>query len=197
MSMAALALPKDAGFLREVVTLHPGDCHATDRDIELLTVLGSCVAACIRDTQRGIGGMNHFMLPRGGSDSDPASASARYGVNAMEMLINKLLKLGASRSRLEAKVFGGGSVLCGVTAINVGRDNARFVATFLQAESIPLAACDLEGTRSRKVRFFPATGRVLVRAIENSSQREVAEREARYGERLGAKPVGGEPEFFR
>jgi chemotaxis protein CheD len=180
----------------ESVKLLPGECYVTRRDIALVTVLGSCVAACIRDRREGIGGMNHFMLPRGRDDSDPASASARYGVHAMELLINQLLRMGARRRNLEAKVFGGGNVLCGVTALNVGRANARFVASFLATESIPVAAEDLEGTSSRKVYFFPASGRVLVRAIDRAHNRTVLEREARYDAQLRDISPGGAVEFF-
>jgi chemotaxis protein CheD len=90
------------------VKVQPGEFYATDRDEPIVTVLGSCVAACLRDRESGIGGMNHFMLPTSGSDvGGPASASARYGVNAMELLINELIRLGARRRNLEAKVFGG------------------------------------------------------------------------------------------
>ena len=96
-----------------------------------------------------------------------------------------------------AKVFGGGNVLSGVTALNVGQANARFVASFLEAESIPVAAEDLEGTLSRKVYFFPVSGRVLVRAIEHSHNRTVLEREERYNEQLRAMPLGGAVEFFK
>jgi chemotaxis protein CheD len=179
----------------DAIRVQPGDFYASDRDVAIVTVLGSCVAACLRDSQSGIGGMNHFMLPHG-RDRGPASASARYGVNAMELLINELIRLGARRSRLEAKVFGGGNVLEGCTALNIGQANARFVAQFLKAESIPVVGSDLEGSGSRKVYFFPATGRVLVRGIQRSENRSVAEHEARYGERIARLPAGGQTEIF-
>jgi chemotaxis protein CheD len=181
----------------ESVKLLPGEYYVTNREMALVTVLGSCVAACIRDRREGIGGMNHFMLPRGCDDADPASAPARYGVHAMELLINQLLRMGARRANLEAKVFGGGNVLAGVTALNVGHANARFVAGFLEAESIPVVAEDLEGTLSRKVYFFPVSGRVLVRGIEHAHNPTVLEREARYNEKLRAMPLAGAVEFFR
>lgn len=181
----------------ESVKLLPGEYYVTNREIALVTVLGSCVAACIRDRKEGIGGMNHFMLPRGLDDADPASTPARYGVHAMELLINQLLRMGARRANLEAKVFGGGNVLSGVTALNVGQANARFVASFLEAESIPVAAEDLEGTLSRKIYFFPVSGRVLVRAIEHAHNRTVLEREERYNEQLREMPMGGAVEFFK
>ena len=177
------------------VRVQPGEFFATDRDVPIVTVLGSCVAACLRDRESGIGGMNHFMLPRC-NEAGPASASARYGVNAMELLINELIRLGARRAHLEAKVFGGGNVLEGVSTLNIGQANARFVTNFLRAESIPLAGSDLEGMGSRKVYFFPATGRVLVRGIRRPDERSLALGEALYGARLAALPAGGRSEIF-
>ena len=177
------------------IKVQPGDFYATDRDVAIVTVLGSCVAACLRDRESGIGGMNHFMLPRGHEDG-PASASARYGVNAMELLINELIRLGARRRNLEAKVFGGGNVLEGVTLLNIGQANARFVTHFLEAESIPVTGCDLEGIGSRKVYFFPASGRVLVRSVQQADQRSLAEREEAYRARL-AQVRAGPSEIFR
>ena len=200
--MAAAFLPAPLGratydpHLRtEAIKVQPGEYYATDRDVAIVTVLGSCVAACLRDRESGIGGMNHFMLPRG-NDDGPASTSARYGVNAMELLINELIRLGARRSRLEAKVFGGGNMLEGCTVLNIGQANAHFVAQFLRAESIPVLAADLEGNGSRKVCFYPASGRVLVRGIHRNEGLGIAEMEARYGARLEKLPVGGQAEIF-
>jgi chemotaxis protein CheD len=179
------------------VKLLPGDYFATREEVALVTVLGSCVAACLHDPKEGIGGMNHFMLPRGREDSGPASTPARYGVHAMELLINELVRLGARRCNLEAKVFGGGNVLEGVTALGIGQANAEFVCEFLRAESIPMIAEDLQGTVSRKVCFFPASGRALVRGIQRSGNRAIAEQEARYRAELRSLPGGGQVEFFR
>ena len=187
----------DAHLRISAVKVQPGEFYATDHDIAIVTVLGSCVAACLRDRESGIGGLNHFMLPHSGRDAGPASTSARYGVNAMELLINELIHLGARRRNLEAKVFGGGNMLEGCTVLNIGQANARFVTEFLRAESIPVAGSDLEGNGSRKVCFFPATGRVLVRGIDRSAERAaLAETEARYGARLAQLPVAGQTEIF-
>ena len=179
----------------DAIRVQPGEFYATDRDVAIVTVLGSCVAACLRDRDSGIGGLTHFMLPHG-RDDGPASASARYGVNAMELLINELIGMGARRSRLEAKVFGGGNMLEGCVALNIGQANARFVTQFLRAESIPVMASDLAGNGSRKVCFYPAIGRALVRGIHRNEGRGVAENEARYGERLERLPAGGQAEIF-
>ena len=185
----------DPRFGCEAVKLLPGEYFATSKGLMLVTVLGSCVAACLRDRESGIGGMNHFMLPSGAGEG-PASASARYGVHAMELLINHLVRLGARRRNLEAKVFGGGNVVPGFTALNVGESNASFVVGFLENESIPIVAEDLKGTISRKVYFFPATGRAMVRGIVSAHNRTILDREAKYGERLKSLPAGGQVEIY-
>ena len=116
----------DRTFDRDAAKILPGEYYFTAKDMMIVTVLGSCVSACLRDRVSGVGGMNHFMLPDGGGDADsPISASMRYGTYAMEILINELLKAGARRENLEAKVFGGGNVLRGFVAINVGERNAE------------------------------------------------------------------------
>src|SRR3954462_1873616 len=157
----------DRTFDCEAAKILPGEYYYTPKDMLIVTVLGSCVSACIRDRLSGQGGMNHFMLPDGGgSDSNsPVSASMRYGTYAMEVLINELLKAGARRENLEAKVFGGGAVLKGFTAMNVGQRNAEFVMNFLKTERIPVLAEDLNDIHPRKVYFFPKTGKVLVKKL--------------------------------
>ena len=136
----------DKNFEIEAVKIKPGEYYVTTRDMALVTVLGSCVAACVYDKTLGLGGMNHFMLPddrRNGGDI--LSSSARYGTYAMEIMINELLKGGAKRSNLEAKVFGGGNVLRGFTMTNVGQTNAAFVVDYLRKENIKVVAQDLQG----------------------------------------------------
>ena len=179
----------------QAVKVLPGEFYATQRDLLLVTVLGSCVAACIRDPELGIGGMNHFMLPD--TDvADPAGNSARYGSYAMEMLINHLIKLGAVRSRLEAKVFGGGAVIAGMTQANVGERNAEFVLKFLRTEGIRVVARDLNDIYPRKVYFFPNSGRVLVKKLRNMHNDTIVTRETDYRSRLKQAPAGGEVELF-
>lgn len=179
----------------DAAKLLPGEYFVSTRDRLLVTVLGSCVAACLRDTRMGIGGMNHFMLP----DTDVAQADengARYGTYAMEVLINHLLKLGARREHLEAKVFGGGNVLPGLTQANVGHKNAAFVESFLREENIRIAARDLADIYPRKVYFFPASGRVLVKRLRAINNSTVIEREAAYRCRLSVAPDSGDVELF-
>lgn len=173
----------------------PGEYLATSRDIALVTLLGSCVSACLRDPGAGIGGMNHFMLPR--SSGGPASESARYGAFAMEVLLNELLKRGASRSRMEAKIFGGGAVLRGFTTGDVGEKNCEFVREYLARERIPIAGEDLLGIHPRKVFFFPQSGRTLVKRLMASRDGEVQQLERLYVKRLEREPApGGDVELF-
>ena len=175
----------------------PGEYYYTSKNMLIVTVLGSCVSACIRDRVTGLGGMNHFMLPDGGGDAgSPVSASMRYGTFAMEILINDLLKAGARREHLEAKVFGGGAVLRGFTAMNVGERNAAFVMQFLKTERIPVLAEDLNDIHPRKVYFFPRTGKVLVKKLMQTQNDTLAKRELDYARRLKVEPVGGEIDLF-
>ena len=175
----------------------PGEFYATGREMVLVTVLGSCVCACIRDKVSGIGGMNHFMLPDSGQDrSNPLGDSARYGIYAMEVLINQLLKMGAKRSNFEAKVFGGGSVLRGFTVANIGERNAEFVLKFLKTEKITVAAKDLLDIYPRKVYFFPSTGLVRVKKLKQVHNDTIINRETEYNTRLQYAKLEGDVELF-
>jgi chemotaxis protein CheD len=187
----------DRTFDCEAAKILPGEYYFTGKPMLIVTVLGSCVSACIRDRVSGIGGMNHFMLPDSGNDADsPASASMRYGAYAMEVLINQLLKAGARRDNLEAKVFGGGNVLRGFTTINVGERNARFVRDFLRAEKIRTVAEDLNDVHPRKVYFFPATGKVLVKKLKQLNNYTLVKREQDYASRLKTHSVSGDIDLF-
>ena len=188
----------DRTFACDAAKILPGEYYCTDRDMVIVTVLGSCVSACIRDAKSGIGGMNHFMLPEGGmADKDsPVSASMRYGSYAMEILINRLLKQGARRENLEAKIFGGGNVLKAFTALNVGERNAAFVKKFLGAEGIRIAGEDLNDVYPRKVYFFPRSGRVLVKKLKQMNNYTIVKREQTYASHLQSSAVAGEVELF-
>lgn len=186
----------DRNFGIEAAKILPGEYYVTARDMLLVTVLGSCVAACIRDPKTGIGGMNHFMLPESGDPHNPLSSSARYGGYAMEMLLNQLIKLGASRNRLEAKVFGGGAVMRGFTTHNIGERNSEFVRDYLDREHIRIAASDLEDIYPRKVYYFPASGRVLVKKLKQVHNNTILQREAEYGMRLKSSDIAGDVELF-
>lgn len=181
----------------EAAKILPGEFYATARDMVLVTVLGSCVCACIRDKVSGIGGMNHFMLPDSGQDpGNPLGDSARYGTYAMEVLINQLLKMGAKRSNFEAKVFGGGAVLRGFTVSNVGERNAEFVLQYLKTEKIRVAAQDLLDIYPRKVYYFPQTGLVRVKKLKTVHNDTIVNRESEYKNRLQFSKVEGDVELF-
>jgi len=188
----------DRTFDCEAAKILPGEYYFSGKDIVIVTVLGSCVSACIRDRVSGIGGMNHFMLPDAGSDDSPVSASMRYGTYAMEILINELLKAGARRENFEAKVFGGGNVLRGFTSINVGERNAQFVREYLKMENIRITAEDLVDIHPRKVFFFPHTGKVLVKKLKVVHNDTVKQREIEYANKLkrDASRGGGEIDLF-
>ncbi|MBV1777008.1 chemoreceptor glutamine deamidase CheD [Burkholderiaceae bacterium DAT-1] len=187
----------DKYFEIEAVKLLPGEYFATQRDMLLVTVLGSCVSACIRDRKHGIGGMNHFMLPDSSQDNmDPIGLPSRFGSYAMEMLINHLIKLGAERRNLEAKIFGGGQVLRGFTVSNIGERNADFVHQYLDAERIPILAEDLNDIYPRKVYYFPKTGRVLIKKLKSVHNDTIVQREREYGTRLSHANFSGDAELF-
>ena len=187
----------DAQNNMPAVKLLPGEYHVTREDMAQVTVLGSCVAACIRDVTSGIGGMNHFMLPDSGTgDSDRFGAPARYGVYAMEILINSLVKLGAKRQSLEAKVFGGGNVMRSLASANVGHRNADFVLEFLSNEHIRVVAQDLKDFYPRKVYFLPRSGLVRVKKLLTLHNRTIIERESSYVEKLSGTRRGGDIELF-
>ncbi|HEX6993050.1 MAG TPA: chemoreceptor glutamine deamidase CheD [Gammaproteobacteria bacterium] len=185
----------DARLGRRVHTLAPGCFHVATADELISTLLGSCVAACIYDPLRAIGGMNHFLLPDGGPgdrDGAPISSSNRYGVFAMESLINALLARGASKARLKVKLFGGGRILSRLS--DVGARNIEFVRRFVETERLPIEAEDLGGEQARRVLMFPATGRVRVRKLPMLGTRDIGLEETRYLESVA--PPKGSVELF-
>ena len=184
----------DRYFDMEAVKILPGEYYVSGKDMVLVTVLGSCVAACIRDRANGIGGMNHFMLP--GDGGDILSASARYGTYAMEKMINDMLKMGAKRSNLQAKLFGGGNVLPGIALSNVGGRNADFAIEYLNTEKITIVATDMLDVYPRKVHFFPKSGRVLVKKLRRVPNDTIIKREQLYSSRLKVAEVQGDVELF-
>ncbi|OZI40692.1 chemotaxis protein CheD [Bordetella genomosp. 1] len=180
----------DSAFNCPAVKVLPNEYYVTSgEDIMISTVLGSCVAACVRDPVNGIGGMNHFMLPEGDAAS-PASATMRYGAFAMEVLINELLKAGASRERLEAKVFGGGAVLSAMQQMNIGERNGQFVLSYLKTEGIPVRAQDLGDIHARRIHYFPRDGRVMVRKMaphHAKAEEVIARREQQAAQQIQAE----------
>jgi chemotaxis protein CheD len=176
----------------------PGEFYVTREDEIIDTVLGSCVAACIRNPRLSIGGMNHFMLPRpGGSGSDAwenvAGRATRYGTASMEQLINSVLTAGGTRQDLEVKIFGGGRVVAKLS--DIGARNLEFVREFLRQEGLKVAAEDSGDICSRHVQYFPRSGRVRVRHL-SARVAELGAKEQRYLDRLEQAPVAGEIDLF-
>jgi len=163
------AAPRSAGeasffwyephFQSLAVKVLPGEYFVANSDMLVMTTLGSCIAACLWDRNARIGGLNHFMLPEGSGDD------GRYGSYAMELLINEMLKRGASRHSLEAKVFGGGQVIAGMDTMNVGARNTAFVLDYLKTEHIPVVSKDVMDIYPRKVCFLPSSGKAMVKRL--------------------------------
>jgi chemotaxis protein CheD len=161
----------DAFFKADAVKVLPGEYFVDDEDTLIMTTLGSCIAACLWDRVARVGGMNHFMLPDAGQG---ATDGGRYGSYAMELLINELQKRGANRSTLEAKVFGGGAVMSGMSSLNVGERNTAFVLDYLRTERIPVVSRDVLEIYPRKVCFFPASGKAMVKRLAPTNTDAVA-----------------------
>jgi chemotaxis protein CheD len=178
----------------------PGEYYVTQKDELIVTVLGSCISACIRDEKRGIGGMNHFMLPEqnGGSpgswDSSKFGAATRYGNYAMEHMINDILKYGGKREDLEVKICGGGMILKNMT--DIGKKNIQFVKEYLQMEGYRLASEDVGDKYPRKVQYTPALGRLRVKKLRSMHNDTILKREDKYRHEIVDKPVEGEIELF-
>lgn len=176
-----------------VCTIVVGECLVSgDPDVVIATTLGSCVSVCLFDPIAAIGGMNHFLLAE--SAHDRLSDSARYGAAAMELLINKVMRVTHRRDRLRAKVFGGGKVIQGAT--DVGARNVEFVMEYLAEEGIPTVGWDVGGSQARGIRFYPTTGRSQRRLLGEENTRNVVRSEASFAETLRTKPVEGEIELF-
>lgn len=175
----------------------PGEFYVTRADEVIMTLLGSCVSACIRDPRTGAGGMNHFMLPQVGEDSSTPwlkQASTRYGNYAMERMINELLKGGARREELEAKLVGGGRMYN--SEGNIGRQNVDFARAYLAEEGIRIWAEDVGGDWPRRVQFIPREGRMRVLRLPPIAARTIGDHERKYQRSLEAEPVTGTIELF-
>lgn len=181
----------------ESVRVLPGQYYVASGPGSISTVVGSCVSTCLWDPVLRVGGLNHFMLP-----GDPHAAttpwglSARFGVYAMELLINEMLRHGADRRRLVAKVFGGAQVLQGFDTLDVGAMNSEFVLNFLREEEIAVAAHDLRGAAPRKLHFFSETGKVQLKRLHLQGENPIHQQEWEYRRQLASAQVAGEIEIF-
>ena len=180
-----------------VAKILPGEYYVTRHDEILITVVGSCVSACIRDSHAGIGGMNHFMLPSHHASSQwentRVNAATRYGTFAMEHLINEILKYGGSRQNLEVKIFGGGRMMANMA--NIGQQNIDFVRNYVKSENLTLLAEDLGDIYPRKILFHPVNGRVRVKKLRAMDQ-VVVENENAYRRNLETQPIEGDIDLF-
>lgn len=176
-----------------------GELYATSEPTVISTILGSCVAVCLDDRISRVGGMNHILLP-GDADFKRFNDSARYGINAMELLINRMLTIGAARHRLRAKVFGGGHILFTPgeeDLFNPGRDNARFVFDFLETEKIPVDGYNVGGSFGRKVYLNTSTGDVFLKKNGKHSVDDLRHQEEKYSRFLqGEVTRSGEVALF-
>ncbi|MHB8623685.1 MAG: chemotaxis protein CheD [Sulfuricaulis sp.] len=192
---AKTRLPAEIDQALSRVTINIGGLRASRKPLLLDTVLGSCIAACLYDPVFGVGGMNHFMLPEGADPGNPTST--RYGVNAMELLISDLMKLGADRRRFQAKIFGGGHVLNIRESLNgVPQQNIDFVRRFLETEQIPVVREDLGGYQPRRVLFHTHTGRVFLKYLGNNEAKRTAEEEMVYLISLKKQKLDGDVTLF-
>jgi len=191
-------LDKDHGIVAAKIL--PGEYYVTRENELITTVLGSCVSACIRDRESGIGGMNHFMLPETNADKLSRGSAAvvgnatRYGNYAMEHLINTILSNGGKRKNLEVKVFGGGKII--PTLTDVGTRNIEFVLEYIDAEGLTLLAQDLGDIYPRKVVYFPKTGKVGMKKVQDLHTDNIAQRERQYFNTIKNAPVEGDVELF-
>lgn len=176
----------------------PGEYYVTKDNEYVLTVLGSCVSACIRDSVSGIGGMNHFMLPKNFKDDDregfTASDAARYGNYAMEHLINDILKNGGKRKNLEVKIVGGGRIIANMS--NIGIKNVNFVKQYILTEKLNLLGEDVGDVFPRKVAYHPLSGKVKVKKMRSLHNDTIYTREQEYAHNIEHAPVAGEIELF-
>lgn len=165
----------DPHFQYNAVKVLPGEYFVSNENLVIMTVLGSCISACLWDSRMRVGGMNHFMLP----DGDSLDVSGRYGSYAMELLINQMFKLGARRETMQAKIFGGAQVMHNFTTMNVGERNTNFVVNYLRAERIPVISEDVLDIYPRKVCYFPATGKAMVKRLAHTHPEKLVAQDKR------------------
>jgi len=177
---------RNINFDKDAAVIVVGERYVTDQDLLIETVLGSCIAVCMRDPLTKVAGMNHFLLP--GDENNDAHQTGRYGVHAMELLMNDMLAQGANRFRIEAKVFGGGNVNS-TSKFQVGDQNTKFIMDFLTVEGIPIVAKDVGGDVGRRIIFFAHTGRVKMRRLDKAESIRVEGA----GQRFRSKIVREQP----
>lgn len=166
----------------DVVQILPGDYYVTARDEVISTVLGSCISVCLRDPVIGVGGINHFMLPGDEQSMNANIECARYGVHAMEVLITSVVQLGANKDALEVKMFGGGNIISG--SQDLGERNIKFARDFLKSNGFIITSEDVGLLYSRKIRYQPSTGAVMVKRLRSLHNQKICTSEENYVQSL-------------
>jgi len=178
----------------------PGEYYVSTNNELITTVLGSCISACIRDVKFGVGGMNHFMLPLGceieHSGKTHLTSATRYGNFAMEMLINEIIKAGGNKKYMEVKLFGGGRVLSNMSTIDIGKKNIDFVHDYLSEEGLKVTSEDTGDIYPRKILYYPESGRVRMKKLNNVHNDTIRNREENYRKRIDTEPVESDIELF-
>ncbi len=180
----------DSHFKSAAVKVLPGEFFVDTEDVLIQTTLGSCIAACLWDRTANVGGLNHFMLPEGNGES------GRYGLFAMELLINEMMKRGANKGRMEAKVFGGGAVISGMSSLNVGERNTNFVLDFLKTERIPVVSKDVMDVYPRKVCYLPRSGKAMVKRLAAANEAILAQDRGAVQKVVPVASSGGSIDLF-
>ncbi|MCG8570047.1 MAG: hypothetical protein MJB14_07880 [Spirochaetes bacterium] len=188
----------DNKFNKLIVNLSPGEYHVTEDDIIVQTLLGSCVSVCLYSDYQDLVGMNHFMLPE---TTDPEkmgqSTSGRYGMFAMEVLINTFIKKGINKNHLKAKVFGGGNVIDRLRHDDgVASNNIKFIINFLEDEKIPMISSHLGGSKARKILFFSRSRKVLLKEISSTEREKTLAAEEKYHDKLESNTKKSNVIFF-
>ncbi len=170
---------KEIGSKKKLITIFIGEYYVSSKPVVISTLLGSCVAACLYDPKKKIGGMNHIQMP-GSADLKNFNSSARYSINAMELIINGMMKLGADRNRIIAKIFGGASVIPSISPDKaVGPEIVNFVQNFLQEEKIEIVSNNVGGIKTRKIFFYTDTGSVLLKHSQSMKSSQILKEEQR------------------
>jgi chemotaxis protein CheD len=184
---------RDNRFPHEIASILPGEYFVSADPMIVYTVLGSCISACVRDPIAGVGGMNHFMLPKPKEEGcDSWGESTRYGSYAMESLINGILKRGGVKNRLEVKLFGAGKIYEG--NIDVGARNTEWVLEYLKVEGLSACKTDLGDVYPRKVYYFTESGKVLLKKLQRLKNRTIEVREQEYAAKIQTPKEAAEEE---
>jgi chemotaxis protein CheD len=164
------------------VKIHIGEIYTASEPTVIETILGSCVSVCLFDPVKKTGGMNHILLP-GRGDLEKFDGATRYGKNAMEVLINSMIKIGSRRKDIISKIYGGAHILKAIALhMSPGFKNVRFVEEFLELEGIPIMSQNTGGSNGRKIFFHTHTGDVFLKTLPNTNYEAVAREEDQVSE---------------